>query len=132
MLLAEQDIIERIESPLNLLNRLRKTTSLATHPSLPPSSSDIIPDLEKKLDYGSSKQKAIAIMNESMDLLKVRLAEVSKPRELAAIAAEMGKVIANTEVKREDERPLASVVIYAPSVVHENNFPILDLESEEG
>lgn len=55
MLLSDDEIRERIESPLNLLNRLKSSLGASRHhlttqiPSIPPKSSDIIDDLEEKI-----------------------------------------------------------------------------------
>lgn len=130
MLLAENDLIERIESPLNLLNRLRKSTRPTQIPSMP-SSSELIPDLEDKLKYGSAKSKALKIMDLAMDELKNRIPEVHKPSELARIASEMGKVIANTEIKSKEDTRQAQIIIYAPSVIHESQFDVLDIQEKE-
>lgn len=130
MLLAENDLIERMESPLNLLNRLRKATTPVRSPCIPPAS-ELIPNLEEKLNYGSAKSKALDIMNMAMDTLKNRIVEVQKPRELAAIAAEMGKVIANTEIKSKEDMRQAQIIIYAPSVIHESAFEVLDIQEKE-
>jgi hypothetical protein len=130
LLLEETDIQERIESPLNLLNRLNRATRHTSVIGMP-TASDVIEDLDKKLDFISAKSKALGIMNKSMELLESRLEEVNKPRELAAIAAEMGKVLANTEIKKDDSVKGAHVIIYAPSVVNENIFPILDNQTQE-
>ena len=122
--------MERIESPLNLLNRLRKTTTPTRIPSIP-TSSELIPDLDERLRHGSTRSKALDIMGLAMDELKNRITEVSKPRELAAIASEMGKVIANTNVKTNDEVKQAQIIIYAPSVVHESHFDLIDIQEKE-
>lgn len=119
-----------MESPLNLLNRLRKATTPVRSPCIPPAS-ELIPNLEEKLNYGSAKSKALDIMNMAMDTLKNRIVEVQKPRELAAIAAEMGKVIANTEIKSKEDMRQAQIIIYAPSVIHESAFEVLDIQEKE-
>lgn len=124
-----------MESPLNLLNRLKnglspKTGALTPSPSIPPTSSDIVEDLEDKIRQGSAKTKAMNIMISAMDELAVRLPEVTKPEKLAAIAAEMGKVINNAQVKVEDNRKQAQIIIYAPQVVKEETFEYVDATGE--
>lgn len=131
MLLAESEMIERIESPLNLLNRLRKTTTPVRHPSLPPTSSELIPDLDEKVNYGSARSKAMGIMDMAMSELKNRIAEATKPKELAAIASEMSKIISNTNVRDNDDKPLAQIVIYAPNIVSESAFDVIDVQGKE-
>jgi hypothetical protein len=135
MILSESEVIERIESPLNLLNRLRSAhvNSHTKTPvvSLPPTSSEIIDDLQEKIQVGSIKSKAMGIMVSAMDELKTRLPEVQKPERLAAIAAEMGKVINSTQIKIEDNRKQAQIIIYAPQVVNEDRFDVIDMRAIE-
>lgn len=124
MILTDEQIQERIESPLNLLNRLKSITSLqTTSPCFPPSSEQIIDDLTEKLAYGSIKSKAAGIMTAAMDELKIRLPEVTKPEKLAQIASEMSKVVnAADSNKREERSDKPQIIIYAPQVVSENHF----------
>lgn len=135
MLLDEKEIRERMESPLNLLNRLKTSLSRTSStpipaPSIPPSSSDIVEDLEEKIKQGSVKAKATNIMIAAMDELSARLPEVTKPEKLAAIAEQMGRVLTNSQVKIEDNRKQAMFVIYAPQVVKEETFEYVDATGE--
>ena len=129
MLLPENELRERLESPSNLLNRLKSITNphASNIPSLPPKSGDIIDDLEDKISIGSIKSKASSIMAAAMDELKTRLPEVHKPERLASIAAEMGKVINNIEAKPQAENRTAQIIIYAPQIVSEDTFNVVDL-----
>lgn len=135
MILAEEELQERIESPLNLLNRLRnRMTPRSSHsiiPSLPPTSNEIIENLEEKINYGSAKSKAAAIMTLAMDELKTKLNEVTRPKELAAIAESMGKIIANTQVRHEDNKTQAQIIVYAPMIVNEDHYDIVDVRETE-
>lgn len=125
MILNDTEINERLESPLNLMNRLRLSNKgdEVNHPSIPPKAEDVIDELTEKLNYGSIKSKAANIMISCMDELKARIPEVQKPEKLAAIAESMSKVV-NAEVKKkdinEDNRP--QIVIFAPQVMQENNY----------
>ena len=128
MILTDEEVKERIESPINLLNRLK---SLSTNknsfkqsdiPSFPPSADELISDLDEKIKYGSIKSKAMGIMTDAMNELKIRIPEVSKPEKLAQIAAEMSKVINSTNIKFEDNRKQAQIVIYAPQMASESQF----------
>lgn len=130
MILPEHELRERMESPLNLLNRLRNITNphkKSPIPQLPPSSEEIIEDLEDKITTGSIKSKALGIMSSAMDELKNKLPEVQKPEKLAAIAAEMNKVLNSTDSKRDDTKPQAQIIIYAPQVVLEETFNMVEL-----
>jgi hypothetical protein len=138
MLLNDDEIKERIESPLNLLNRLR--TSLdrlsspvprPTHsqiPSLPPSASDIIPDLEDKIANNSTRSKAVGILNSAMDELSKRIPEVQKPEKLAQIAAEMSKVVSQQDSKNTgDSFKTAQIIVYAPQVQNIENYEVVEV-----
>lgn len=126
MILNDTEITERMESPLNLLNRLKsltKSKDINIIPSLPPTSADVIDDLEEKLAFGSIKSKASGIMIAAMDELKLRMPEVQKPEQLAKIAAEMSKVV-NAEVKDNNRDGLnkPQFVLYAPQFNNENHY----------
>jgi len=134
MLLSDEEIQARMESPLNLLNRLKGSLSPSRKdspiPSLPPSSDQIIEDLQEKINYGSIKSKAMGIMTSAMDELKARIPEVHKPEKLAQIAAEMAKVVNNTQIKFEDRSKSAQIIIYAPQIVNEDQFDVIDMSNE--
>jgi len=132
MILNDEEIKERIESPLNLLNRLRSAitphnSSTQQSPCLPPKSSDIIEDLEDKIANTTMRSKAVGILNAAMDELKVRIPEVQKPEKLAAIAAEMSKVISNQDNRGQGDKQLSQIIVYAPQVQSLENYEIIDV-----
>lgn len=122
MILSDEEVQEKIESPLNLLNRLRSSTrERSIIPSLPPPRSDeVIDDLEDKIKIGSIRQKAAGIMADALGELKNRMSEL-KPEKLAQVAAEMNKVLL-TRPESDDKDKRAQIVVYAPQVVQENYF----------
>lgn len=128
MLLDDNEIAERMQSPMNLLNRLRSISKpkQSDIQSLPPSASEVIQDLEDKLAYGSIKSKAAGIMIAAMDELKKRIPEVSKPDQLARIAEHMSKVV-STETKnpRDPDENKPQYIIYAPQFNQENSYEII-------
>jgi len=135
MLLNDEEIKERIESPLNLLNRLKTslTRTIAPHtpvsiPSLPPpSSSDIIDDLEEKISKSTVRSKAVGILTAAMDELKVRIPDVQKPEKLAQIAAEMAKVVSHQDNRNQGGEKLSQIIVYAPQVQNIENYDIIDV-----
>lgn len=132
MLLDDNEINERLESPLNLMNRLKALTNPhrphSMVPALPPKADDIIDDIDKKINNGSIKSKAMGLVSQALDELKVRMPEVQKPRELAAIAEQMSKIINNTEQKQSIDGPaMPQIIIYAPKIVSEDTFNIVEL-----
>ena len=129
MLLDEKELKLRIESPLNLLNRLRSITNPhASIPSLPPKSAEIIDNLESKIAEGGIKTKAIGIMNAAMDELHKRMPEVQRPEKLASIAESMSKVVNNATSKNDNDNVRTpQIIIYAPQVLREEHFDIIDV-----
>jgi len=128
MILEETEAIERFESPLNLLNRLKselrtphRNASSANIVSQVLTSTDIIPNLDEKLSQGSLKSKAASIMNSALDELQIKLVDIQRPKELANIVESMSRVItAQNEKIEADNRP--QILIYAPSQVSEEHF----------
>jgi hypothetical protein len=121
MILEDEEIQERIESPLNLLNRLRSTTKKAESPSLPsPNSKEIIDDLDEKIKYGAVRGQAAAIMSSALTELQQRIPDVQKPEKLAQIAAEMNKVLISRQ--DQDKQLPGQLIIYAPRIVDETHF----------
>lgn len=138
MILPEDEIRERIESPLNLLNRLKRAISphhshqhSHQHPAIPPTSAEIIPDLNEKIAYGSVKSKAMSIMTKAMEELDNRIPEVQRPEKLAAIAAEMGKVVNGMQDKADNDRRVGQIIIYAPRIIAEQDFEYVDVQAIE-
>lgn len=123
MILSDDDVKERMESPLNLMNRLRKVTKtiIPSLPSpVPPKSTDIIDSLDDKLKVGGIRAKAAAIMSDALDELKIRIPSVEKPEKLAAIASEMNKVLISRQEQEKSEA--AQIIVYAPQVLNESHF----------
>lgn len=129
MILNDEQIKETMESPLNLLNRLKHATHLSSNqniiPSLPPTSEQLISDLEDKLKQTSIKSKAAAIMTAAMNELEKRMPEIQKPERLASIAAEMAKVVSATQAKNDDGYKQAQVIIYAPQFRTEEAYDVI-------
>lgn len=125
MLLTDEEIQERIESPLNLLNRLRNA-SRANSPCLP-TAADLIPDLDEKIGPDIKKQ-ATKIMNSALKELEMRLPDVQKPEKLAQIAAEMNKVLLAQQKDKEGDKGGPQIVVYAPQVIQESHFETITIQ----
>lgn len=129
MILNETEVKERLESPSNLLNRLKAgLSSTNPHrksqiniPSIPPTVDKIVDDLEEKLKYGSLKSKASAIMSDAMDSLREKLGEV-KPEKLATIAEQMNKIVSTQLDKNKDDDNKPQIIMYAPTFLKEEHF----------
>ncbi len=125
MILSDQEVEERINSPLNLLNRLR-SVSKAVSPSLPerssPKSEDIIGDLEDKIKVGKIKGEAAVIMAEALAELKLNIGNV-KPEKLADIAEKLNKIVTSSAEREKDK--VSQIIVYAPQLTEESNFQIV-------
>lgn len=134
MILNDDEIKERIESPLNLLNRLKTSLNRTIAPHTPapivslppPSSSDIIEDLEEKISKSTVRSKAVGILTAAMDELKIRIPDVQKPEKLAQIAAEMAKVVSHQDNRNQGDKALSQIIVYAPQVQNIDNYEIID------
>lgn len=128
MILTEQEVKDRMESPINLLNRLRDITNNHTNGSkssivsIPPTADKLITDIDDKLANGSLKSKAAVIMSEAMHELRSRLPEVQRPEKLAAIAAEMNKIVTAKNESDDDKHEKATFHVFAPQFVSENHY----------
>jgi len=130
MLLSDEEISERIQSPMNLLNRLRKATEKVVSPSLPsPKANDIIPDLDSKL-IGNARQQAAEILDLTLKELKLRIPDIQKPEKLAQIADQMNKVL-TSRPEKENENNGPSIIVYAPQTLQESHFETVILNESE-
>ncbi len=130
MIINETEVTERMNSPMNLLNRLQAANGHKRNQtpiiSIPPSSSDIIDNLEEKLSYGSIKSKAANIMIAAMDELQKRLPETQKPEQLARITESMSKVVnAETVNEKTDKLHGPQFVLYAPQFHEETHYEVI-------
>jgi hypothetical protein len=129
MLLTDEEIASRIESPMNLLNRLRTATK-AVSPSLPsPKAKDIISDLDDKL-VGNARQQAAGILDLTLKELRQRIPDIQKPEKLAQIADQMNKIL-TSRPEKENEKNGPSIIVYAPSVVSESHFETVILKEDQ-
>lgn len=124
MILNEQEVTERMESPMNLHTRLKMLTAERDKRSLIssiPTVKDIIPDVEEKIAFGGLKSKASNVMLKAINELDTRISETTKISDLARVASEMNKIVtAETENKRDENRP--QFILYAPNFNQENNY----------
>jgi len=132
MLLDEKEIRSRMESPMNLLNRLRtitnphKNTNLI--PTLPPTSNEIIEDLDDKLANTTTRNKATKLLNSAMTELEAKIKDIQKPEKLSAIANDMSRIIERSApVKNSDIERIPQIIIYAPQIATEEHFNVIDV-----
>jgi hypothetical protein len=138
MILDDNEIQSRIESPMNLLNRLKSSLSgpsgqiLPSNPnptnphnlripSIPPTADQIVDDLEDKLKSKNLKSKAVNIINDCLDELSSRVSEL-KPERLATVAAEMNKIVTSESDNNKDKSNQPQLVVYCPTFIKEDHF----------
>ena len=126
----DDDITKRLESPINLMNRLRALSSNPVrHPSLPPSIDDLVKDVDKKLEDQSDnlKSQAQKVLAASLRELEARMPDVQKPEKLASIARDMSAVIDNQNKKSASEgKETTQVIIYAPQIRDERTYATIN------
>lgn len=129
MLLTDEEIEERLGSPHNLLNRLREACKeKPSIPSMPaPTSADLGLNIDEKIAVGKLRETAAGIMALSMEQLKSRIPDISKPETLARIAGEMNKVI---QSRQDEDKKTSQIIVYAPQVIQENHFQELVLADD--
>jgi len=140
MLLSTEEANLRLESPENLINRLRRKISIpdarilppedkseTRMVVLPPSVDDLVDNLDSKLKLSSMQEKAVDIINDSMTLLKERMSEVPT-KSLSHVAADMSKIISNIREQRGMQTNNIQVMIYAPEVRSEREFEVIDIQ----
>ena len=130
MILNELEVSERLTSPDNLINRLKEITKPASRAdiqSLPPRAGDVVRDLDKKLEFSSTKAKALGIINKSLDELDLRISEV-RPERLSDIVANMSKFVFAEEDRNKEQTTIGQLVVYAPQLVTEKHFNVVEVE----
>ena len=142
MILNEIEVQERMESPLNLLNRLRSQGRKSYQDntgnvrnqivSLPPTVNQLVENIDEKLGFGGIKNKATSIMLRSLEELENRLPEIQRPERLANVAEQMAKVVNAVSPKdHNDDRKMPQIVIYAPAIRHERDYKVIDISASE-
>ena len=127
MLMDEQAVIARFESPLNLLNRLKSSltsrNSSVQIPSIPPTAESIVENLEDKIKAAGLKTKAANIMSSCLDELRTRIPEIQKAEKLASVAETMNKIVTAENKNKDDDRSREpQFVVYSPTFIKEDHF----------
>lgn len=136
MVLDDIEVTDRIDSPDNLVNRLRALTRPAKSlnnliPTLPPTADDVISNLDEKLSGGSIKSKASKILLDAMNALEQNIESIDKPEKLARVAESMNKIIEAHTPKKETGPLAAQIIIYSPTPREEKEYPIIDVRRLE-
>lgn len=143
MLLTDNEITERINSPLNLLNRLRHTGK-SEKPYLNPSNiygvktEQLIPDVETQIsEQIKAKAEAsprTAVADAALDLaikaakkLDLVIETEEKPSRLAGIIRDMSQVVKNTEIEDPNRRSNVQFIFHVPEQKKEQDYEVIDV-----
>ena len=147
MILDKEEIDQRLSSPLNLLNRLRRLTSVDNnivsipssvseensssriegHPSMPPPVDELIDNISDKLATAKCRSGAKEVLESAIEGLKLRVFEVDDPVKLSRIATDMGKVINGFDDSSKNNPSNSIPIIYRPVMLTENNFQVIQV-----
>ncbi len=124
--LSDEEVISRVESPMNLLNRLRSTTVRNSEKeqlivSIPPKLDDIMPEADEKLAVSSSRARAASVMNKALGRLDNEIASIRGDR-LPGVIAQMSNAIKNLEPEKEKEDNRVQFIVYTPTMMKEADF----------
>jgi hypothetical protein len=66
-------------------------------------------------------------MSSALDELKEKLPEIGKPDKLSKVIADMSKVYDSVENRNMPAVQAAQIIIYAPQIVSEDTFNIVEM-----
>jgi len=147
MLINEEEVNARMESPLNLFNKFKvahrikgsfpivmpeESTEVATIPTVPvvPRVDDLIHNLDDKIKFGKIQQGAADIIQASIDQLKLKIEEVDKPEKYAVIANQMNGIITSINTARSQNHNHGNkvqIMIYAPQLKTEDAYEMIEV-----
>ena len=118
---------KEISSFLSLLNGSHRPSSRAVIdiPALPPSSENLIENLEDKIKTAQVNHNALAVLDDSLILLRDKLVDVQHAKDLSRIATDMEKILNGSRInERENNRTTGTggVIIYKPIIVNESHY----------
>ena len=139
MIMTDDEVQIRLDSPLNLINRLRelevRTPEIVSLPeyekhtkvAVPglnelPSIEDLIDNPEDRINLAGIKTASINTLRHTVELLSARVGDTEKPEKLCKIATDMIKVIDTINGDRREHHGNRPVVIFKPMIVNEAIF----------
>ena len=138
MILNDDDVLARLDSPLNLMNRLKRiqggdspclpvpTTAEVvedyTEAVQPPSVDELIDNFENRITQGRIVETSLAVLDETITQLRFRLPEVEKPERLSRIATDVSKVIDSFRTTKKESHGNAPILVWKPVMVNENYY----------
>jgi hypothetical protein len=130
--ITEEEVIRRVESPMNLFNRLRSTTKKDTQiVSIPaPKSDELIPNLDDKIGVMNSKSKALLVMNKVLTRLDSEI-ECIESKKLPSVVRDMASAIRALEPESTEKSNNVQFVIYQPTMMKETDYGAV-IEAKDG
>lgn len=140
MIMTNDEISARLDSPLNLINRLKELeVKVPEIVSLPvakqqskvavvglPSIEDLIDNPEDRIKLAGIKTRATDALSSTVELIAARVADTEKPEKLSKIATDMMKVIDTINGDRRESHANRPIVVFTPMLVSEMSFgPII-------
>ena len=121
--LTDEDVIKRVESPMNLFNRLRSTTKKENLIVSIPKATDIIPDIDEKITISSSKSRALSVMNRALGRLDdAEVIANIRADKLPGMIAQMSTAIKGLEPEKDKEDNRVQFIVYSPTIMKEEDF----------
>lgn len=136
MLINTEETNTRLNSPDNLLNRLKRlrpskeslavftglrdetNSKTASHPALPHSE-----DIESEIRDGLIRGSAKRVLGDALDLLENNLHEISdSPTRLAGVIAQVSKVVTALDDKKSSNINPNQVIIFKPMIHNESYY----------
>lgn len=143
MLMNKNDAESRLNSPVNLINRLRGATEGAINNSnkiitipataqenakvpsavltIPPEAESLVIDLKHKIKLAGVKGKAVDVLDGALDELANRVHDIENVSKLGTIADIMNR-IANGADGKANHGHMNQLVIWQPIMIQENHY----------
>lgn len=121
--MTNEEVNSRLESPDNLINRLRSSMTTRCLPmrneddkSEPtPTVAELVDNLEDKLKFGAVRAKALSVLHDSLEVLHGNLGNVTKIKDLSGIASDMNRILTADESSKNSKTG-NNIIIYKPVV----------------
>lgn len=141
MILDNNEALARLESPHNLLNRIRNISG-DIGPVLPdrveknspvigiaPTADELIDDLDDKLIDAKTVSGANAVLSECINALRGKMDRISKPEKISKIAVDMSRIIQNSKEEKGDKNQ--TVIIFKPLIASESSFEVVHVHESD-
>lgn len=129
MLLTEDEVNTRLESPLNLVNQIVRHQSdkaelMDNIVPRTPSIEELVDNVEDKIRLVSAHGKAIKALDQSVTAINERIHEVEKAKDLSRIARDMSGIVSSIDEMRNNRssRNGNNLIIFQPIIMKEDHY----------